>query len=315
MIAGHEVVITVSIGIALSSSRETDPAALLRAADTAMYAAKQTGKARYEVFQAAMGSRALEQLELEADLRRALERGELRLHYQPKVELGTGAVVGVEALVRWEHSVRGMVPPGEFIPVAEEMGLILPIGHWILQEACRQAREWREQHWAGGPIEVCVNVSARQFGHPGLVGEVARVLAETGLDPGCLVLEITESAVMEDAASTIATLRDLKDLGVRLAIDDFGTGYSSLAYLHRLPVDVLKIDRSFVDGLGREAEDTAIVRSVLGLAHSLGLQVVAEGVETAEQVEGLRALGCKIAQGYYFSRPLPPAALEELLGE
>jgi EAL domain-containing protein (putative c-di-GMP-specific phosphodiesterase class I) len=206
-----------------------------------------------------------------------------------------------------------MVPPDEFIALAEETGLILPIGRWILAEACRQARAWRDRQSSGLALEMCVNVSARQFVHPELVAEVAGVLQETGLDPRCLVLEITESTMMDDAERNAATLRDLTDLGVRLAIDDFGTGYSSLAYLHRFPVDVLKIDRSFVDGLGRESEDTAIVRAVIGLARSLRLEVVAEGVETAEQSARLRALGCRYAQGYLFSEPLRSEEVEALL--
>ncbi len=309
----REVVLTASIGVAVSRAGQRDPDELLRAADIAMYSAKRTGKGLYKVFEPSMGSRALELLELEADLHRALEREELRLHYQPKVELATGRIVGVEALVRWEHRMRGMVPPAEFIPLAEETGLILPLGRWILEQACREAREWQGRHRIGGPLEVSVNVSARQFGHPGLVGEVARVLEETGLDPKGLMLEITESVVMEDAESNVATLRELKDLGVRLAIDDFGTGYSSLSYLHRFPVDALKIDRSFVDGLGEESEDTTIVRSVISLAHALRLEVIAEGVENAEQVERLQALGCRLGQGYIFSRPLPSQELCALL--
>ncbi len=312
-VGDREVVLSASIGIAVSRAGQRDPGELLRAADIAMYKAKRTGKSRYEVFDPSMGARALKLLELEADLRRALERGELRLHYQPKVELATGNVVGVEALVRWEHPERGTVPLDEFIPLAEETGLILPIGRWILEQACRQAREWQGQCRVGEPLEVSVNVSARQFGHPGLVGEVARVLEETGLEPKGLLLEITESVVMGDAESNAATLRELKELGVRLAIDDFGTGYSSLSYLHRFPVDALKIDRSFVDGLGRESEDMAIVRAVIALAHSLRLEVIAEGVETQEQAKRLQALGCQIAQGYFFSQPLPPDGVEERL--
>ncbi len=301
----RELVLTASIGVAVSSTGQRDPDELLRSADIAMYQGKKTGKARYELFEPPMAARALELLELEADLRRALERDELRLHYQPKVELGTGRIVGVEALLRWEHPERGLVSPLEFIGLAEETGLILPIGRWVLREACRQAREWQEQHPLKPSLEMCVNVSARQFEHRELVGEVAQTLEETALDPGTLVLEITESAVMEDAESNIVRLHELKDLGVRLAIDDFGTGYSSLSYLHRFPVDTLKIDRSFVDGLGEESEDTAIVRAVIALAHSLRLDVIAEGVETAEQVKRLQALGCRMGQGYLFSRPLP----------
>jgi len=314
-VAGHEVVVSFSIGIALSHDGQRDPAELLRAADTAMFRAKQTGKARYEVYDAEMGSRALELLEMESDLRRAVERDELVLHYQPKVEIGAGALSGVEALVRWEHPSRGMVSPLDFIGLAEETGLILPIGRWVMREACRQARVWQGRHPSDPLLEMCVNVSARQFAHPGLVSEVADVLQDTGLDPRSLVLEITESAVMEDAERNVATFLELKSLGVRLAIDDFGTGYSSLAYLHRFPVDMLKIDRSFVDGLGRESEDTAIVRTVIGLANALHLQVVAEGVETQDQAARLSALGCKLAQGFLFSKPLPSEGVDALLAD
>ncbi len=294
-VAGHEVVITTSIGIALSNAGQNDPAELLRAADTAMFRAKQTGKARYAVYNSGMGSQALELLEMETDLRRAIEREELSLYYQPKVELATGKLLGVEALVRWRHPRRGMVAPLDFIGLAEETGLILPIGRWVLSAACRQAKVWQERFPSDPPLEMGVNVSARQFAHPELVAEVSGVLEETGLNPRSLVLEITESAVMGDAERNVATLQELKNLGVNLAVDDFGTGYSSLSYLHRFPVDMLKIDRSFVDGLGQESEDTAIVRSVIGLAHALRLQVVAEGVETDEQAQELRALGCRLA--------------------
>ncbi|MDP9350018.1 MAG: EAL domain-containing protein, partial [Chloroflexota bacterium] len=311
----REVVLTASVGVALSTVGRVDPGELLRAADIAMYRAKRTGKARYEVYEPLMGSRALELLELEADLRRGIDRGELRLHYQPKVELDTGRIVGVEALLRWEHPHRGMVSPAEFIGLAEETGLILPIGRWVLGEACRQVQVWRKECGTDPEFDVCVNVAPRQFAHPGLVQEVTGVLEETGLGPKVLLLEITESAVMGDAESNAATLHELKDLGVRLAIDDFGTGYSSLSYLHRFPVDYLKIDRSFVDGLGRESDDTAIVRAVIGLAHSLRLEVIAEGVESAEQVELLRSLGCRFAQGYYFARPMTSDAVGALLAK
>ncbi len=312
-VAGHEVVLTTSIGIAVGTAGRGKPEELLKAADIAMYKAKHRGKARYEVFSPGMDSRALELLELEADLRRAINRGEFRLHYQPKVDLATGRITGVEALVRWEHPQRGMVSPDEFVELAEETGLILPIDRWVLRESCQQVREWQEQCSLDSSFEVCVNVSPRHFQHPDLVGEVLATLEETRLDPRSLMLEITENTVMEDAESNIATLRELKGLGVRLAIDDFGTGYSSLSYLRRFPVDVLKIDRSFVDGLGEESDDTVIVAAVIGLARSLRLEVIAEGVETTEQVEQLRALGCNLGQGYHFYKALPSKDMGALL--
>ncbi len=315
-LAGHEIAVTASIGIALAAAGRGRPDELLRDADLAMYRAKARGKARYEIFDASMNARALERLALEADLRRALERGQLRLHYQPQVELATGRIAGAEALARWEHPERGLVPPGEFIPLAEETGLILPLGWWALEEACRQARAWgRDAGGAAGdrPPTISVNLSARQFQQPGLAAGVARVLCKTGLDPRRLHLELTESVVMEPAEATIATLQELKAQGVRLAIDDFGTGYSSLSYLKRFPVDLLKIDRSFVAGLDRDAEDTAIVGAVVTLARALGLAVAAEGVETAGQLARLRDLGCDLGQGRYLAEPLAPEALGDLL--
>ncbi len=312
-VAGREVAITASIGVALSGPGREGPEELVRAADAAMYRAKSTGKARFAVYDPGMGTEALERLELEVDLRRALERGELRLRYQPVVELATGRVTGAEALLRWEHPDKGAVPPSRFIPIAEETGLILPIERWVLGEACRQGAAWRARYGDGACPTVGMNLSGRHLQHPDLVGEVARALGEAGLEPRGLTLEITESVAMEDGEATVAALRELRGLGVRLAIDDFGTGYSSLAYLHRFPVDVLKIDRSFVDGLRRESEDTAIVRAVVGLAAALRLRVVAEGVETTEQMERLRALGCELGQGYLFAKPLPAEEVEGLL--
>lgn len=307
--AHEDVFVSASVGIALGGGAEDRPAGvpeeLLRRADMAMYEAKRKGKAHHEVFEQRMNVAALERLRVGTDLRRAIERGEFRVHYQPEVSLKTGEVVGFEALVRWEHPEQGLISPARFIPVAEETGMIVPIGRWVLEEACRQAKEWREQRPNGPPLVMSVNLSARQFGHPDLVRDVAHTLGETGLDPGCLVLEITESAVMEDARSTIDTLKELKSLGVSLAIDDFGTGYSSLSYLRRFPVDYLKIDRSFVDGLGEHPEDTVLVSGIVDLANALGLKVVAEGVETEEQLALLRKMGCDLAQGYRFARPLP----------
>ncbi len=307
--AHEEAFVSVSIGVALASGGEdrtgSSPDDLLRRADVAMYEAKRKGKAHHAVFDLGMDARALERLRLGADLRRAVERGEFRVRYQPEVELSTGRIVGFEALVRWEHPKQGLVSPARFIPVAEETGLIVPIGRWILEEACRRAKEWREGRPNGPPLAMSVNLSARQFAHPDLARDVARALGESGLDPGCLILEITESVLMEDAPSTIDTLGELKALGVGIAVDDFGTGYSSLAYLRRFPVDYLKVDRSFVADLGEAPDDTVLVSGIVDLAHALGLSVVAEGVETEGQLGMLRGMGCELAQGFHFARPMP----------
>jgi diguanylate cyclase (GGDEF)-like protein/PAS domain S-box-containing protein len=310
---GRERFITTSIGIVLSTSGSELPEVLLRYADVAMYQAKASGKARYAVFNLSMTAAALERLELESDLRRALEREEFRLYYQPKVSLRSGEIVAMEALLRWEHTERGLVSPGQFIPVAEETDLIVPIGRWVLDEACRQARRWRDQFPDRPPLKVCVNLSAKQFQYHALVEEAAEILRKSGLDPASLDLEITESVVMKDAPSTLVTLQKLKDLGVNLAIDDFGTGYSSLSYLRRLPVGTLKIDRSFVENIGYDAKDEALLSGVIGIASGLGLYVVAEGVETAEQLARVKSLGCELAQGNYLSEPLPAKAMGELL--
>jgi EAL domain-containing protein (putative c-di-GMP-specific phosphodiesterase class I) len=278
---------------------------LLRDADIAMYRAKETGKARYAVFDPAMQAILVQRLALERDLRLAIERGELSLQYQPIVDLNTEHTVKVEALLRWLHPQRGFVPPTEFIPLAEETGQIRTLGRWVLREACRQARVWQQ---AGSPIVVAVNLTAHEFQQPTLADEVLSALAEAGLAAEYLVLEITESVAMYDAATTVATLTTLRAHGIHVAIDDFGTGYSSLTYLKRLPVNTLKIDRGFIDGLGTDAENTAIVEAIITLAHTLGLRVIAEGVETHDQAAKLRAMGCEFAQGYYFSRPQPAAS-------
>jgi diguanylate cyclase (GGDEF)-like protein/PAS domain S-box-containing protein len=303
-----EVYVTVATGIALAAGGLAAED-LVRAAETAMYRAKRRTRP-WQVFDEAMRTRSVERLSMESALHRALERDEFRLHYQPAVSLLDRRIVGVEALLRWHHPERGLVAPGEFIPLAEEMGLIVPIGRWVLAEACRQAKRWGR---FGRETWLSLNLSAHQLTAAGLVPEVAGVLHETGTDPGRLHLEITESALMEDTEAVAGVVRDLKELGVHLSIDDFGTGYSSLVYLKRLAVDTLKIDRSFVDGVGREPEDTAIVMAVLGMAQSLGLSVVAEGVETEEQLETLRGLGCELAQGFYFARPEPADIVARLL--
>ncbi len=299
-----EVFFSASVGAVLgATSGLRDAASLLRAADVALHRSKATG-AGYAVFDSAMNVEALERLDFEADLRRAVDHGEF---------VSTGSIIGAEALVRWQSPGRGMVSPAKFIPLAEETGLIHPIGRQVLRQACSQARAWQGYLPSGSRPVVSVNLSAAQLKHPGFVREVARVIGETGVDPGTLILEITESMLMEDAEGSVETLCGLKALGVRIAVDDFGTGYSSLAYLKRFPVDYLKVDRAFVDGLGREEGDTAIVRAVMGLARALGLEVVAEGIETVEQLDLLRDLGCDYGQGYYFARPLPSAEAGEFL--
>jgi EAL domain-containing protein (putative c-di-GMP-specific phosphodiesterase class I) len=309
----HELFVTASVGIALTVAGADSANDLLRYADVAMYRAKESGRAGYALYDPSMNAYAARRLSLETQLRRAVERGEFRVLYQPKVDLTNGCIVGMEALLRWEHPEHGLISPAEFIPLAEETGLILPIGRWVLEEACRQTHVWQQQYPNAIGLTISVNLSARQFQQPGLIEEVADVLKMTGLEPGCLELEITESVVMHDAQLTISTLQQLKRLGVRLAIDDFGTGYSSLSYLKRFPVDVLKVDKSFVDGLGLDPDDTAIVQAVTSLGHALRLHIVAEGVETVEQALALRELGCEVGQGYHFSRPLPEYAMGNLL--
>jgi diguanylate cyclase (GGDEF)-like protein len=314
-VAGHEVVAGASIGVALSSLGRDRPEALLRSADLALYRAKANGKNGHALFDVSLEAQAMQRLELERDLRLALERGEFRVHYQPLIRLETGRIAGWEALVRWEHPSRGLISPAAFIPIAEETGLIIPIGQWVLEEACRQARRWRDLFPSDPPRTMSVNLSARQFTQPRLVDDIQRALRAARLDPRQLVLEITESVVMQDAAAAVATLNELKALGIRLAIDDFGTGYSSLAYLKRFPVDVLKVDRSFVEGLGQDAQDSAIVESVLVLAKTLGLGVTAEGIETPRQQLRLEQLGCDVGQGYLFGAPRSAEITEQLLRE
>jgi diguanylate cyclase (GGDEF)-like protein/PAS domain S-box-containing protein len=310
-VEGRDITVTASIGIATNPSGSGATAdSLLRDADAAMYRAKERGRNRIEAFQGGMRARAIERLEVESDLRRALERGELRVYYQPVVRLAGAAMVGVEALVRWQHPERGLVPPLEFIPVAEETGLIQPLGAFVLRESCRQVAEWNRANPDRVPLSVAVNLSARQMSAADLTRLVLTALNESGLEPGLLCLEITESVLMEDVTASRNVLQSLKELGVRLGIDDFGTGYSSLLYLRRFPVDVLKVDRSFVSGLGENSEDGAIVSGVLGLAHALGVGAIAEGVEQPEQADRLAALGCELAQGFLWSKPLPAEELE-----
>jgi predicted signal transduction protein with EAL and GGDEF domain len=308
----QEVTVTASIGLVVAEPRgDNTPTDLLRDADLAMYRAKARGKARYVLFEPAIGDWARERADLMADLRRALERGELHLAFQPVVNLPSGRIVELEALARWEHSTRGPIAPAVFIPLAEEAGLIRPLGRWAVRAACEQARAWQDT--LSAPPIVAVNISPRQFQLPGLVDDVAGAVRETKLAPQLVALEITESAMLGDADETVATLRQLKGLGVTLAIDDFGTGYSNLAYLQRLPLDQIKIDRQFVSGLETDAGDAAIVTAIVGLARTLGLAVVAEGVETAEQAARLRELGCELAQGFYFGGPRSAAETTALL--
>ncbi|MDQ6797634.1 MAG: EAL domain-containing protein [Actinomycetota bacterium] len=311
----RDVQMRASVGVAVVASVDDETGSvddLLGNADAAMYVAKTKGKNRFEVFEAGMRTAAVERSGLRTDLGWALERGQLEVHYQPVIDIASGVVVGFEALLRWLHPRRGLLLPGEFIDLAEESGLIVPIGAWVLAEACRQARSWVDAH-DGARLTMAVNVSARQLHDAGLAATVAAALTASGIDPATLVLEITESVTVAETDVTISRLRDLKDLGVGLAIDDFGTGYSSLRYLRRFPVDLLKIDRSFVSGVGRNPEDSAIVSSVIGLAHSFGLGVVAEGVETAGQLEELTRFGCDYAQGYHWRRPAAAAEVESWL--
>ncbi len=313
MVGQRTLVVSASIGIALGATQQDQAEALLRNADVAMYRAKARGKGQYAVFDPRMHADTVARMELEADLRQALERGEFRVRYQPVVALPTGRIREVEALVRWQHPTRGMISPADFIPIAEETGLIVPIGRWVLQEACRQAASWQAACPRDPPLILGVNLSPRQLQMPDLAAEVSQILRESGLPAGCLKLEITEGVLMQDMEATIAVLWQLKSLGSQLAVDDFGTGYSSLAYLKRLPLDVLKIDRSFVTGIGRQPEDQAIVRAIISLAKTLGLSLTAEGVETAEQAAALNAWGCECGQGYHFARPLGPSEIQALL--
>lgn len=307
----QELAAVASIGISIYPKDGTDGSTLLRNADAAMYRAKEAGRGNFQFYAREMNARTLDRLKIEVGLRHALHRGEFVLHYQPQVDIASGKVVGVEALLRWMQPDQRVVPPSEFIPIAEETGLIMPIGEWVLQTACTQQQEWERQGL--GRIKVAVNLSARQFQQKDLDMMIARVLEHTGCPADCLTLEITESVVMENPEAATVTLKKLSDMGVRLAIDDFGTGYSSLSYLKRFPIDELKIDRSFVTDITTDADDAAIAKAVIVLAHSMKLRVTAEGVETVGQLEFLRQQKCDLMQGYYFSKPLPAEWMPVLL--
>jgi EAL domain-containing protein (putative c-di-GMP-specific phosphodiesterase class I) len=298
----HDLHVTASIGISVFPDDGHDAEALIKNADTAMYQAKENGRQNYQFFKSAMNVRAVERQSIEESLRRALERQEFTLRYQPKINLQTGEITGAEALLRWKHPTRGPISPAQFIPVAEDCGLILPIGNWVLREACRQARAWRD---AGlPPVTIAVNISAVELRHENFLEGVFAVLTNTGLDPRCLELELTESVLMKHAESAESILKTLRAKGVQLAVDDFGTGYSSLSYLRKFPVSALKIDQSFVRQITAAPDETAIVTAMISMGRSLKLRVVAEGVETQTELAFLQAHQCDEAQGYYFSPPV-----------
>jgi diguanylate cyclase (GGDEF)-like protein/PAS domain S-box-containing protein len=310
---GLKVSTSASIGIALGSTEYRRPEEVVRDADTAMYRAKSLGKARHAIFDEEMHRRAVEQIRLETELRRAVERQEFRLHYQPIVSLGSGALEGFEALIRWQHPSKGLIYPGAFLPVAEETGLIVPIGWRVLEEACRQVAGWHDRFPKDRHISMNVNLSRKQFAQGDLIGRIRDILTDTRVDPRVLRLEVSEGLITSNSESTVARLRQLKDLGVRLHIDDFGTGSASLSYLHRLPTDTIKIDRSFVSRVDAENGRVGIIRTIISLARSLGMEVTAEGLETASQLAKLRELECESGQGYYFAKPLTSRAADELI--
>jgi predicted signal transduction protein with EAL and GGDEF domain len=309
---GQEIVLSVSIGIAFNSTVDAED--VLRDAEIAMYRAKNTGKGRCEVFDHAMHANAVKRLQLETDLRKALDLNQFLVYYQPIVSLSTGQIVGFETLSRWQRP-EGLVMPGEFIAVADETGIILPMNRQLLYDACRQLRSWQELFPSDPPLSVNVNITPKQFAQPDLAAQIGKILQETGLDPSCVNLEITETIAMADADRSALVLSELKALGVRLEIDDFGTGYSSLSRLQHFPVDTLKIDRSFVSRMDTDSETRKIVRLIVMLSHGLGLKIVAEGVETQAQADMLKNLGCELAQGYLYSKPVPSQAIDQLLRE
>ena len=314
-LGAFEVFTSASIGIAISSTAVENPEYMLRCADTAMWRAKRTGPARYEMFDEAMHARAVDRLRVETDLRRAVDRGEFVVHYQPVMSPESGTIVGVEALVRWDHPERGRIAPGQFIPLAEETGLIVPISTWVIRQACAQLRIWQERFPRPTPLFCTVNVSVKHFAQPDLVEQVTTIVRETGINPSSLKLEITESVIVDNDDLARQVLVQLRALGVQVYLDDFGTGYSSLGYLHRLPLDAIKIDRSFVGQMESDDRSYQLVRTVRLLAKNVGLSVVAEGVETNEQLRAIRGLGCEFAQGFLFSKPVSVEEVDALLAQ
>jgi predicted signal transduction protein with EAL and GGDEF domain len=308
---GQQLFVSASIGIASYPEDGANAGELLKSADTAMYGAKNSGRNTWQFYSAAQHEHAARRLQLETELRQALERGEFLLHYQPKLHLAGGAISGFEALLRWNHPQRGLVPPLDFIAILEETGLIIPVGEWVIGEVCRQLRAWQEAGLPAAPV--AINLSARQLQQADLAGAIQRIVRNCGTDPALLEFELTESMLMTNPEAAVETLSRIKALGMRLSVDDFGTGYSSLAYLKRFPLDALKIDRTFVRDLPDDLDDAAITKAVIRLAHSLNLKVVAEGVENAAQLRELEKYGCDEIQGYYLSRPLPAADCAALL--
>jgi EAL domain-containing protein (putative c-di-GMP-specific phosphodiesterase class I) len=307
----HDLHITTSIGIALYPNDSADGDSLLKNADTAMYRAKELGRNNYQFYMPSMNATALERLSLENSLRRALRREEFVLYYQPEIALDTGRISGMEALIRWQHPELGLILPNRFIPIAEETGLILPVGEWVLRTAGTQNKSWQD---AGLPqLRVAVNLSPLHFKHRDFLQTIASVLQQTGLQPSSLELELTESTLMQSSEATIATMCQLKEMGIHVTIDDFGTGYSSLSYLKRFPIGTVKIDQSFIRDITTNSDDAAIAKAIIGMAHSLNLKVVAEGVESEEQLAFLQSAGCDAVQGFYFSRPLPVEEFTQLL--
>lgn len=310
---GQEIYTTASIGIALSVSGYTQPEDILRDADRALTRAKRHGKDRHEIFDSAMHANASELLQLETDLRKVTNGQEFSIHYQPLVSLGSGKIMGVEALVRWQHPKRGLIYPLEFIPLAEETGLITTIGLWVFREACHQLKRWKDVFSDDMTLMMSINLSSKQFTQPDLVDKISQVIKETGIEASHIKLELTESILMDDTTNAIDMLHQLKSLGLKLCIDDFGTGYSSLSYLHRFPIDTLKIDRSFISGAHEELESPEIISTIVALAHTLNMDVIAEGIETHQQLDALRELECEYGQGYFFSRPVKHEIMEILL--
>ena len=311
----YKVIVFVSTGIVISNPTYERPDEVVRDADIAMYRSKGKGLGRYEIFDSSMLDRMMSRLELETDLRKALDYQEFIVHYQPILEMKTHQIIGFEALVRWEHPTKGLLPPADFIPTAEETGLIVPLGYWVLDEACRQIHTWQIQYPKVPPLSINVNLSTRQCAQPDLVKNITKILKKNDLNPRSLKLELTESLIIEESGSTAAILTELRDMGIQVQIDDFGTGYSSLSYLHTLPIDTLKIDRSFISRLGTSPNNTEIVQTIFSLAHSLGMKVIAEGVETNEQLSSLQAMNCEYAQGFLFAKPVNSMEAGNLLGK